>query len=283
MNAEDAAYGVAGRPAPLRAVPDERGDDGGALGVGDPGRPRLFGPLVVVHDQGAHPAPVRRTFLVREAADAAAGVTADGGHHPVHARRRFTRHGGLGPRHRPRTPGLGHRDSMYARRTTLLLLVALLTTGCVAVPHGSAPGPPARPGGLAPAADRPPAPLPAWPAPTEPAPREALTTTDPRPARPPARKAAVPAAEEPAARRPGTRGTAPHRPHTTADRPGKPAHRSSGTRTAPRSSHRNRPAPVRPRPRTDARPPEMRRLCHQAEDIQAPMGAADLCRSLYGR
>ncbi|MFF9850916.1 hypothetical protein [Streptomyces litmocidini] len=174
---------------------------------------------------------------------------------------------------------------MHARRTAFLLLAALLATGCVAVPHGSAPGPPARPGGLAPAADRPPAPLPAWPAPTEPAPREALAPTDsrptPRPARTPARKAAVPAAEGPAARRPHARDTAPHRPHTTAGEPGRPTHGRSGT--TPRSSHRNRPAPARPQPRTDERPPEMRRLCRQAEDIQAPMGAADLCRSLYGR
>ncbi|AJF63474.1 hypothetical protein SVTN_02255 [Streptomyces vietnamensis] len=188
---------------------------------------------------------------------------------------------------------------MHARRMTTLLLIALLTSGCVAVPHGPAPAPPARSGGLAPAADRPPAPLPAappiWPAPTEPAPREALTVTDPRPApeptrapdrKAPDRKAAVAAAEAPAARRPRAQRPAPNRPHTKANKqnkPNKPAHRRSGTHTIPRSPQKNRPAPAGPHRPTAARPPEMRRLCHQAESIQAPMGAADLCRDLYGR
>ncbi|MFF5761388.1 hypothetical protein [Streptomyces tanashiensis] len=206
---------------------------------------------------------------------------------------------------------------MHARRTTFLLLIALLTTGCVAVPHGRAPAPPARPGGLAPAADRPPAPLPTWPAPTEPAPREVLTATEPRPAAPPARTSAGPAAdasdERPSAGRAPVQGPAANRPHTTANRPRKPEQRNTGTRTSgnrksgsrktahtktgksaagngtagtraiPRAPQKNRPATVRPPRQTDGRPPEMRGLCHQAETIRAPMGAADLCRGMYGR
>ncbi|MFE5941790.1 hypothetical protein [Streptomyces sp. NPDC056480] len=34
---------------------------------------------------------------------------------------------------------------------------------------------------------------------------------------------------------------------------------------------------------TNAGTPAMRRLCRQAQDIDAPMGAADLCRGMYGR
>ncbi|WP_225804728.1 hypothetical protein [Streptomyces sp. NK15101] len=200
---------------------------------------------------------------------------------------------------------------MHARRTTFLLLVALLATGCVAVPHGSAPTPAARPGGLAPAADRAPAPLPTWPAPTEPAPREALTTTGPRPAPQPARAPGRKAAEEPAARRPRPHEAAGHRPRPPADEPGesvnrkrtngkradekrtnrRPVNNGPGTTRTPSHPRHDRPAPARPQPRTDARPqprtdarpPEMRRLCHQAESIRAPMGAAALCRDLYGR
>ncbi|WP_158076974.1 hypothetical protein [Streptomyces sp. CB02009] len=41
-------------------------------------------------------------------------------------------------------------------------------------------------------------------------------------------------------------------------------------------------APRRQQPAT-GQAPEMRQLCRQAQGIQAPMGAADLCRSVYGR
>ncbi|MEE1816365.1 hypothetical protein PUR59_15245 [Streptomyces sp. SP18ES09] len=169
---------------------------------------------------------------------------------------------------------------MHARRTTFLLLVTLLTSACVAVPHDPAPAPQARPGGLAPAADRAPAPLPAWSAPAEPAPREALTTTEPRPEpRSPRttvdrRKPRV-AAEAPA---PSARRPPAHRPHIAPAEPGRqPGKRPATTRTVPR--------PVQ-KPRTHRPPavpgPEMRRLCRQAESLRAPMGAADLCRGLYG-
>ncbi|MFH8621701.1 hypothetical protein ACH4A8_07275 [Streptomyces vietnamensis] len=198
---------------------------------------------------------------------------------------------------------------MHARRTTFLLLIALLTTGCVAVPHAPAPAPPPRPGELVPAADRPPAPLPTppspshptWLVPTEPAPREALGATDPRPASRPTeasdRKAAEGTAgvtEAHTARRPPAHRASPNRPHTTPYKPHKPnkprkpangksEHRKPTTRTVPHSPQNHRPTPARPQRQTDARPPEMRRLCRQAESVQAPMGAADLCRNLYGR
>ncbi|MFJ7958090.1 hypothetical protein ACIQ62_17560 [Streptomyces sp. NPDC096319] len=182
---------------------------------------------------------------------------------------------------------------MHARRTTLLLLLTLLTSACVAVPHERAPAPPTRPGRLAPAADRPPAPLPVRPAPTEPAPRETLAATgprpDPRPPRTPARTAT--AAGAPAPDRPRAHQPAPTRPHTTASKPGRrtereQSRRKSGTRpgpgTVPASPRTTRHVPAAPHRQPDARPPEMRRLCRQAESIQAPMGAADLCRGAYG-
>ncbi|WP_157848256.1 hypothetical protein [Streptomyces exfoliatus] len=43
-----------------------------------------------------------------------------------------------------------------------------------------------------------------------------------------------------------------------------------------------RPAP-RPRQSSADRAPEMRELCRQARAIDAPMGAAELCRGMYGR
>ncbi|MFE5594707.1 hypothetical protein [Streptomyces sp. NPDC056549] len=185
---------------------------------------------------------------------------------------------------------------MHARRTTFLLLVTLLTSACVAVPHDRAPAPTPRPGGLAPAADRAPAPLPTWPAPVEPAPREALTATEPRPgsrpeARPsrtPARQKARAAVEGPSsARRPSAHRPVPDRPdrpHLTPHEPGQPQGRRPGTtRAVPRAPQKSRTAPAGPYGPADARPPEMRRLCRQAESLRAPMGAADLCRGLYGR
>ncbi|MFF3771741.1 hypothetical protein [Streptomyces sp. NPDC002232] len=164
---------------------------------------------------------------------------------------------------------------MHARRTTFLLLVTLLTSACVAVPHDRAPAPPARPGGLAPAADRAPAPLPAWSAPAEPAPREALTTTEPRPEprsprTTPDRRKPRAAAEAPA--------PSAHRPHIAPAKPGRqPGKRPATPRTVPRPTQKTRTH------RPPAVPgPEMRRLCRQAESLRAPMGAADLCRGLYG-
>ncbi|GGY71565.1 hypothetical protein GCM10010363_61180 [Streptomyces omiyaensis] len=42
-------------------------------------------------------------------------------------------------------------------------------------------------------------------------------------------------------------------------------------------------APHRQQQPTGAQTPSMRELCAAAHDIQAPMGAADLCRTTYGR
>ncbi|WP_314618006.1 hypothetical protein [Streptomyces stackebrandtii] len=45
-----------------------------------------------------------------------------------------------------------------------------------------------------------------------------------------------------------------------------------------------RPAPRPRQSSTDrTRTPEMRELCRQARAIDAPMGAAELCRGMYGR
>ncbi|MEX0172240.1 hypothetical protein [Streptomyces sp. LMG1-1-1.1] len=185
---------------------------------------------------------------------------------------------------------------MQPRRTTLALLVVLLTSGCVAVPRPAAPAPPARHADLAPDAERAPAPLPAWPVPTPAAAREALTDTDtgtgPRPDAREAAPAARPAAPAPAvdraaggsAVRPPARRAGPNPPHTAPKRAGKPAPGTSGTRAAtPRTPQRNRTVPSGRQQRTTGLPPEMRRLCREAEGIQAPMGAADLCRGMYGR
>ncbi|MFB6841740.1 hypothetical protein [Streptomyces sp. NPDC056361] len=183
---------------------------------------------------------------------------------------------------------------MQPRRTTLALLAVLLTSGCVAVPRPAAPAPPARHADLAPDAERAPAPLPAWPAPTPATAREALADTDtgtgPRPgareATPPARPAA-PAADRAAGgtvARPPARRVAPNHPHTAPNRTRKPASGTSGTRkAAPRTPQRNRTVPSGRQQRTNGLPPEMRQLCRKAEGIRAPMGAADLCRGMYGR
>ncbi|MFD2011261.1 hypothetical protein [Streptomyces narbonensis] len=99
---------------------------------------------------------------------------------------------------------------------------------------------------------------------------------------------------------------APRRnPRTTTDRrtPG-PVERKPARRTLPspksRPPQQSAPRPSSPRPSTarpsTARPaspsprqpvngqaPEMRALCRQAQEIDAPMGAAGLCRGMYGR
>ncbi|MFF4169406.1 hypothetical protein [Streptomyces sp. NPDC001744] len=177
---------------------------------------------------------------------------------------------------------------MHVRRTPYLLLAAFLAAGCVAVPPGPGPSsPPARPGALAPAADRAPSPLPARPAPVQAAPREELATAEPGAGpRPGATRA-------PASLRPPERGGALDRPRPAADRPGRPGAAKTGrpgtgktgTRAVPRPPEKRAPARLRPRtpPPADGRRPELRRLCRQAERIRAPMGAADLCRRVYGR
>ncbi|MFB6624032.1 hypothetical protein ACFCWD_09235 [Streptomyces sp. NPDC056374] len=183
---------------------------------------------------------------------------------------------------------------MHPRHTTFLLLSVLLTAGCVAVPHPPRPGPPPAPEGPAPAADRPPAPIPtpAWPVPAQPVPHEEIADTEPLPGTPagrpkgrPVTRGVVGAAEEPAAGRSPERRTA--KPAGAADGGTRPRARKepravvpSGRRTARSvapSASRGGP------PQTSAGAPEMRRLCRQAQDIDAPMGAADLCRGLYGR
>ncbi|APE20004.1 hypothetical protein DEJ43_02650 [Streptomyces venezuelae ATCC 10712] len=183
--------------------------------------------------------------------------------------------------------------AMHPRRTTFLLLSVLLTAGCVAVPHPTAPRPQPGPRELAPAAERPPTPLPAPPAPTPPVPYEELAVTDPGSQGRPT----------PGLKRAGddrrTGGTAAPRPAGPASRhrgpqPGKAAKAAKpAVRAVPRppaepprraARPRTRPVPQPPTPHpTTARPPAMRQLCRQAQDIDAPMGAAELCRGVYGR
>ncbi|MFE7548268.1 hypothetical protein [Streptomyces gardneri] len=191
---------------------------------------------------------------------------------------------------------------MNSRRAMVALLAALLTSGCVAVPEAPAPSAPPRPAELAPAAERPPAALPAWPEPTQAPPRENLAATEPRPGRPPAKSA--PAKAPPAERTPAGRAPAEHRhtpgqavekaparpaaprknPRTTTERRkpepvGKPARRTVPS-PKPRPSQRSAPRPRQP---VTGQAPEMRALCRQAQEVDAPMGAADLCRGMYGR
>ncbi|MFJ4340036.1 hypothetical protein [Streptomyces sp. NPDC088915] len=175
---------------------------------------------------------------------------------------------------------------MHARRTPYLLIAAFLASGCVAVPHGPAPGPPDRPAALAPAAERAPSPLPTWPDPPQGTPREALVTTEPR-----TEPARTPASRRPAAEKSGT-GSVPRSPKTTMKQrttkkretaKKKETTRKNRTRAVPRPPKQKRPLQDRNRPSTAAGQPELRRLCRQAERIEAPMGAADLCRGMYGR
>ncbi|KOG11793.1 MULTISPECIES: hypothetical protein [Streptomyces] len=178
---------------------------------------------------------------------------------------------------------------MQPRRITLALIAVLLTSGCVAVPRPTAPAPPSRTAHLAPDAERAPAPIPTWPAPTPAAAREALTETDTaprqadRPAGPPPRPAApaVERATGTGAGRSPARGTVPKHPRGSVRKPGKPAAETRAV--TPRAPKRNRAVSPRPQQQPTGLPSEMRRLCRQAEGIQAPMGAADLCRGMYGR
>ncbi|MFE6141606.1 hypothetical protein [Streptomyces sp. NPDC056442] len=196
---------------------------------------------------------------------------------------------------------------MHPRRTTFLLLSVLLTAGCVAVPHPPPSRPQPAPEGPAPAADRPPAPIPtqvpAWPVPAQPVPHEEIADTEPLPGTPtgrprgrPATQEVVGAAEVPAAGRSPERRTAPpptHRGAKATRNAANPAAGKTRTRTEPRaavpSGRGTTPRPKAPpaarggpQP-TNAGTPAMRQLCRQAEDIDAPMGAADLCRGMYGR
>ncbi|MFE0778812.1 hypothetical protein [Streptomyces sp. NPDC058861] len=175
---------------------------------------------------------------------------------------------------------------MHARRTAYLLTAALLTAGCVAVPHGPDPGPPDRPAALAPAAERASSPLPARPEPTEGTPRETLAATEPGagPVRPQTSR-------RPATGGGGTGTRAPEKTRTTQ----KTGTRKEGTRrkegteqgrTRTVSRPPRKPLLLRPHSRPTAPvagQPELRALCRQARRIDAPMGAADLCRQVYGR
>ncbi|MFF0430284.1 hypothetical protein ACFYUJ_38730 [Streptomyces sp. NPDC004520] len=181
--------------------------------------------------------------------------------------------------HQPRN-GSGSVITMHPRHTVLLALAALVTTGCVAVPPSPAPRPPvARPGDLAAAADRPPAPIPPWPEPTQAAPREDLSTTDPRPSPTPARTTPAPAAPAPA------HGQARHQqPPAPGRRTAPKTSKAATTRAAsPKARAPKKQRPPRRQQQAPGQVPDMHRLCAQARAIQAPMGAADLCRSMYGR
>lgn len=212
--------------------------------------------------------------------------------------------------------GSGSVSPMNTRRALVALLAALLTSGCVAVPRGTAPSTPARPAELAPAAERPPAALPDWPEPTQAPPRENLAVTDPghpaHPGHPPAKSAPAEhlpaeraparhrhhnlpgqtvevAPARPAAPRKNPRATTERRTPAPAERKKKPAGRTvpilksrPSQQSVPQQSA-SRPSSPRPRQPVTGQAPEMRALCRQAREIDAPMGAADLCRGMYGR
>ncbi|MFC9794739.1 hypothetical protein ACFVJI_19030 [Streptomyces sp. NPDC127584] len=176
---------------------------------------------------------------------------------------------------------------MHPRRTTYLLLSVLLTTGCVAVPRPPSPDPP--PGGPAPAAERPPVPVPAWPVPAQPVPHEEIAATEPLPGDPSGGPRARPGSGE----QNGTGdasaiGRAPER--RTAAPPARRSPRTEREAARPSTGRPRASAPpdrAAPCPKAPAVPaggtPTMRRLCRQAQDIDAPMGAAELCRGMYGR
>lgn len=185
-----------------------------------------------------------------------------------------------GDRRLPRSPtsrSYRDRESMHRPlRTAALLLGALLaTTGCVAVP--ASPPPAARPpAGLAPAAERPPVPVPAdWPSPTQGPPREALDTTEPRPAAASPRPAHRERTDgKPAAARP-RRPSAEYRPaarqtsRTTTTRTKRGTPKTASKRATPKTGRTTRAA-------------DMRQLCRDAERIHVPYGIPALCRSTYG-
>lgn len=241
-------------------------------------------PRVVPGPRSARPPPSRAWRAVTSTTGACSLVSVD----PARAAR------GTGP-------GSGSVIVVHPLRTTGLLLAALLAGGCVGVPHAPAPRPSDRSAHLVPAAERPPSPLPSLPTLAPAAPREDLSATDPLPglAPPRARTRTVP---EAAKRESSAAGTAARRP--PPDRPAPvgrplatergaptksaPTRGSVGTRTKPSSvkgsgKTRTKPrSPQKQQPRS-GQVPEMRELCRQAQGIQAPMGAAELCRSMYGR
>lgn len=196
---------------------------------------------------------------------------------------------------------------MNARRIALPLLAALLAGGCTALPQPPAPSRPAAPEtappAFAPADRRPPSALPERLVEAEP--REELAATEegegggarePGPASAPVR----PRADAASSPRPGGRGAPGSGGAATARAPKPraaepraaetraPKARAPQSRTTPRTSSPSRTraaAPARvpaPRP-ADGRVPEMRSLCREAARIEAPMGAAELCRDVYGR
>ncbi|MGW2302947.1 hypothetical protein [Streptomyces sp. NPDC001809] len=182
--------------------------------------------------------------------------------------------------------GSGTVISMHPRRTTYLLLSVLLTAGCVAVPRPPSPEPP--PGGPAPAAERPPVPIPAWPVPAQPAPHEEIAVTEPLPGDP----SGAPRARPGSGGQNGTGGASAAGRAPERRTPAPPARRIARTeREARPSTGRPRASAPQdratPRPKAPAAPvggaPTMRQLCRQAQDIDAPMGAAELCRGMYGR
>ncbi|MFI8420180.1 hypothetical protein [Streptomyces sp. NPDC085479] len=202
---------------------------------------------------------------------------------------------------------------MNVRRAALPLLTALLVGGCVGLPKPSAPpaprAPETRPPALAPADRHPPSALPAPPPdrPVEAEPREELGEVgEAREAGvrevlvPPRRgedregagygagPAPLPRPRTPAPRPGESRpaGARPAEPRPAGARPVKKRPRPAESRAATRPPRPPAPAPARPsaeRPAAGGQVPEMRRLCREAQRIDAPMGAADLCRSMYGR
>ncbi|WP_158718692.1 hypothetical protein [Streptomyces griseus] len=184
---------------------------------------------------------------------------------------------------------------MNARRIALPLLAALLAGGCTALPPAPAPSRPAAPEpappAFAPADRRPPSALPERLVEAEP--REELAATDegegggvrdPAPAAVPARSRADAAPRpEPGLRgTPGSGGARAPEPRTPGARAAEP--RAAAPRTsAPPRTRAAAPARVPGAGPAEGRVPEMRSLCREAARIEAPMGAAELCRSLYGR
>ncbi|WP_189600700.1 hypothetical protein [Streptomyces lateritius] len=145
-----------------------------------------------------------------------------------------------------------------------LILAALLSmSGCVSVHHQPA-SPPAhgRPAGLAPAADRPPSPLPTWPEPRQAPPREVLESTDP---------GTEPKKKTPATAQPRRKRAQPARTRTSVPR------RTERYGAPPKIG-----TPRTGRPAPKPRPPQMARLCGQADGVVAP-GIVKLCRDAYGR
>ncbi|KAA6215967.1 hypothetical protein [Streptomyces filamentosus] len=205
----------------------------------------------------------------------------------------------------PAPPACGSVAAMNARRIALPLLAALLAGGCTALPQPPAPSRPAAPEtappAFAPADRRPPSALPERPVEAEP--REELADTEegegggarePGPASVPVRpRADAASSPQPGGHgTPGSGGATVRAPKSRAENreagSRAPEARAPRSRTTPRTSSPSRTraaAPTRvpaPRP-ADGQVPEMRSLCREAARIEAPMGAAELCRDVYGR